>query len=59
MTCLPWPAVDVVAQGNDRGSRPFRMPGDHVNGAIQQVQPALQVGYGVRSMYGNLRQERS
>ena len=53
------PAVDIVAQGYDRRGRSLRMPGNRANGAIQQVQPAMKVGYGVGSAHGNLRQDRS
>ena len=51
------PTVDVVAQGYDRGRQPLRMPDDRVNCAIQEIQPAMKVGYGVCSAHGNLRQE--
>jgi hypothetical protein len=51
----PRPAIDVIAQCDDRGSRTLSMPGNRINSAVQQIQPAMKVGYDVCSAQGNLR----
>jgi hypothetical protein len=53
------PAIHVVAQGYDCGCHPISVPNNRINGTIQKIQPAVKVGYGVRSAHGNLRQNRS